>query len=109
MADRAHSFPEPDLYVVAEGKEPRKRRGKGQCGEETVLIVEVSGSLLRRDLEVKRKLYARAGVPEYWVLDINARRLIVQTQPKPDGTYSLVKRLRDTEKINGLAIAEMLP
>ena len=49
------------------------------------LVVEVAVSSLQRDLGVKSELYARAGVEEYWVLDLDGRRLVVQREPGPRG------------------------
>ncbi|RIK44652.1 MAG: Uma2 family endonuclease [Chloroflexi bacterium] len=48
------------------------------------LIAEVlSPSNPEHDLLTKRAAYARAGVPEYWVLDPEARRVLVLSQPEP--------------------------
>ena len=38
--------------------------------------MEVSDSSLRHDLGRKLRLYARTGVPEYWVADVNRRQII---------------------------------
>ena len=46
------------------------------------LVVEVSDSSLQFDLTDKAELYARALLPEYWVVDLVHRRLIVHRQPK---------------------------
>lgn len=65
-----HSLPEADI-IVAERLETRMVEGP------TVrLVVEVSDSSLGHDLGRKLRLYARTGVPEYWVADVNARRII---------------------------------
>jgi Uma2 family endonuclease len=40
-------------------------------GQDVLLVIEVSDSSLRHDLETKLRLYARYGVQEYWVVDIN--------------------------------------
>ncbi len=45
------------------------------------LVVEVSDTTLSFDTGDKLELYARAGVPEYWVLDLNARELLVYRDP----------------------------
>jgi len=73
--DRERSVPEPDLAVLAEAKPDFSRRHPN--GWELTLLIEVSDTTLRHDATRKRDLYARAGVPEYWVLDLNGRRLIV--------------------------------
>jgi Uma2 family endonuclease len=52
---------------------------------EPVLIVEVADSSLFRDLGDKVSLYAKAGVPEYWVLNLVDRALEVFRDPGEDG------------------------
>ena len=44
-----------------------------------MLVIEVSVSSLRRDLEQKPLVYARAGIPRYWVIDLDGRRAVVHT------------------------------
>ncbi len=53
------------------------------------LIVEVSDSTLDHDLSPKAQLYARAGIPEYWVIDINSRRIHQHREPTAVGCASL--------------------
>jgi len=77
-----------------------------------MLVVEVADTTLSSDLTIKRDLYARAGVPEYWVLNMKGRKLIVHRDPK-DGKYASTTTLtsRDTVSIAGqsIRIADMLP
>jgi Uma2 family endonuclease len=63
-----------------------------------LLLVEVSDTTLPYDLSTKAALYARAGVGEYWVLDIVGRRLHVHRQPGPTG-YSDVQGYAETETV----------
>ena len=74
-AERERSLPEPDLSILPEEKDDYRRRHPR--GDELLLAVEVADTTVRYDATTKRDLYARAGVPEYWVLDIPGRRLIV--------------------------------
>jgi Uma2 family endonuclease len=77
--DSDWSLPEPDIAVLAEADgEYGKRHPRG---DELLLIVEVADTSLRQDLTKKRDLYARAMVGEYWVLDLQSRRLIVHRNP----------------------------
>jgi Uma2 family endonuclease len=77
--DSDWSLPEPDLAILAEvGGEYGKRHPRG---DELLLVVEVADTSLRQDLTTKRDLYARASVGEYWVLDLQSRRLIVHRNP----------------------------
>lgn len=79
------SEPEPDV-VVAIG-DFKKFRRRHPTGEEAALVIEVADSSLDQDWR-KRRIYARAGVPEYWIVDLNTSRLEVFTQPnRRDGKY----------------------
>ena len=64
----AHSVPHPDLILLAASTD--SYRTAPPTGTDVLLIIEVSESTLRYDLEVKAPLYARHEVPEYWVLDL---------------------------------------
>jgi Uma2 family endonuclease len=59
----------------------RSAEGKAVAGGETVLAVEISDSSVDFDLGRKQRLYARHGIPEYWVVDITARRLVQMWSP----------------------------
>ena len=101
-SDRERSWPEPDIAVLAEAKLEYRHRHPN--GNELVLLVEVADSSVQQDSGFKRDLYARAGVPEYWVLDINGRKLIVHREPR-DGKYGQVQILGD----DAAASIELLP
>src|SRR5205085_1939182 len=81
------SVPEPDLAVLREFKPEYERRHPR--ADELLLAVEVADTSRRMDLSRKAELYARAGVPEYWVLDVDRRMLHIHRQN--DGTqYRLI-------------------
>ncbi|HKV52586.1 MAG TPA: Uma2 family endonuclease [Gemmatimonadaceae bacterium] len=65
---------EPDLFVapLVEGRAPQS----WQEAERLILAVEVvSPSTKRRDRGVKRRLYQNQGVPDYWIVDLDARAI----------------------------------
>ncbi len=66
-----HSLPEADIVVARHGGGDRFA-----TPEFIRLFVEVSASSLGHDLGSKLRLYASAAVPEYWVVDVNGRRVI---------------------------------
>lgn len=73
------SLPEPDIILTS-------YRGEGVVPVETVaLLIEVSDSTLEIDLGRKADLYAEAGVPEYWVVDLNENRVLLHANPRGDG------------------------
>jgi Uma2 family endonuclease len=73
------SEPEPD-FVVARGPESAYRtRHPGP--EELALVIEVSASSLERDRSDKGRIYARAAIPEYWVVNVEERKVEVYSTP----------------------------
>ena len=75
------SMPEPDIAVV-EHDDSASMLVHPMAG---VLVIEVAYSSLRTDTRIKTVLYAAAAVPEYWVVDVAGRRLLVFTDPGVDG------------------------
>jgi Uma2 family endonuclease len=73
------SEPEPDLALIAEEPSP-------ECHPRTaLLVVEVSVTSHEVDRGVKAHLYARAGVPAYWLVDVPSRAVEVRSDPGPNG------------------------
>jgi Uma2 family endonuclease len=67
------SEPEPDIAIV---RTPRQQYSDRHPGLADIFwIIEVSRSTLEYDLTVKKSLYARTGIAEYWVIDIDAKRV----------------------------------
>lgn len=69
------SEPEPDVAVV----EPGDYRHEHPTS--AVLVIESSRSSRSRDLGFKARLYANYGVPEYWVVDLDTRQVVVHSEP----------------------------
>ena len=101
------SEPEPDLAVVVGSL--RDFRVAQPAAENAVLVVEVSDSALLPDQTTKAGLYARAGIGEYWIVNLPERVLEVYRQPAsmentPLGYgYQQVTRLTETETVTPLA------
>lgn len=74
------SMPEPDLAVLR----PRSYRQTGPSDDDVLVMVEVADTSLRYDRMVKLRVYARAGVPEYWIVDANAETLEIYRSPRGD-------------------------
>ena len=89
--------PQPDFAVIAGS--PR-----GSAGHPTTadLVVEVSDTSLDFDTNEKRLIYARAGIREYWVVDINGRRLLVYRDPQA-GDYAVRQTLGPADAVSPLA------
>jgi Uma2 family endonuclease len=73
------SEPEPDLALV---QGPARRYAERHpSASDTALVVEVSDTSLERDREVKGPIYASAGFPAYWIINLVDHRLEVFTDP----------------------------
>lgn len=73
------TMPEPDIVLTS-------FRDEGPVPLETVaLVVEVSDTTLSTDLGRKADLYARAGIPEYWVIDLDGERCLLHMGAGTEG------------------------
>ena len=75
------SEPEPDLALVDIAYETTREHPKP---EHIFLVIEVSDTTLRYDREDKRPAYARNGVREFWLLNLQANQLEVYREPVGD-------------------------
>jgi Uma2 family endonuclease len=89
-----HNDPGPDLAVVTGSI----RDYAARTPTAAILVVEVSDSTLSIELTTKTELYATAGVPEYWVIDLVNRQLHVfrGPQPLPAGLGAVAYRTHQT-------------
>jgi Uma2 family endonuclease len=82
--------PQPDLTVLRRRVVPYKDREA--WAEDALLVIEVAESSLAYDRSTKQRLYAEAGIPEYWVVDGAAEGVEVQRDPGPEG-YRDIRQL----------------
>lgn len=75
----ADSQPEPDGAVVR-GKS-RDYTKRHPLASEVGVAIEVANTSLLRDTKDKARIYARAGIPAYWVIDVANEEILVYTQP----------------------------
>jgi Uma2 family endonuclease len=106
------SEPEPDIMVVR--AEAAARTDRHPVPEEVALIVEVAESSLRRDRGTKKRLYARAGIAAYWIVNLVEGQVEAYTQPtgpvkKPDYRQRDIYRAPDEIPvvINGVEIGRI--
>jgi Uma2 family endonuclease len=78
-----HSHPQPDL-VLAKVR-PEGYRDRHPEPQEVLLLIEVCHTSLAYDRDVKVPLYAEAGIPEVWLVDLNERKVTVYSAPEENG------------------------
>lgn len=112
-SDNRHNEPEPDAAVLARPVDDYPDAAPGPA--DLRLVVEVADATLRKDTVTKARLYARARIADYWVLDVAGRRLLVHRQPRA-GRYASVVAYAEHEAVAPLAapehfarVADLLP
>lgn len=113
------SEPEPDGAVVV--GDVRTYSARHPLAAEVALVIEVADSTLVRDREWKRRIYARNGIPVYWVVNLIDRQLEVFTDPSGPGSspdYGTTRVLSTGDRIDvvvggtvvgAVAVTDMLP
>jgi Uma2 family endonuclease len=71
------SEPEPDLAVV----QAQDAGSRTEHPKAALLVIEVAGESLRFDRRSKAALYARAGIPEYWIVNLSDAAIEVHRSP----------------------------
>ena len=117
LALSAASEPEPDVSVVVGCRDVYTDHPAT-----AVLVVEVSDTTLTFDRQQKMSLYAQAGIPEYWIVNLVDRRIEVYRDPVADPDqpfgyrYAEVRHASENEIIAALeklqvaiAVADLLP
>lgn len=105
------SMPEPDLAVVRGAP----RDFAKEHPSEATLIVEVSDSSLRYDRDEKLAAYARAGIPEYWIINLGERCIEIHRQPEGESyatseTYSEAQSVAPEGRASiPTTVADLLP
>src|SRR5260221_6200696 len=110
--DNPTSEPMPDAIILAR---PVDTFTQNPRPDEIQLLVEASDSTLAYDLTTKANLYARAGIGEYWVVNLPERTLHIHRQPTKQG-YAEVRLYQETDEVAAsfapdirLTVSELLP
>ncbi len=104
IALNQYSEPEPDIAVVH--LHPYRYANGHPQASEVYLLIEVADTTLEYDRNTKAKIYAKAGIEDYWVLNTKKRQLHIFREPMIDG-YSQEDILVETASISPLAFPEI--
>jgi Uma2 family endonuclease len=107
--------PEPDVLIARGGEHTFASRHPTPA--DAALVVEVADSSLRRDRREELAIYAAAGVPEYWVVNVPDRQVEVYTRPAGDfydtlavyGPGRAVPVVLDGTAVGEIAVADLFP
>lgn len=100
-----YSQPEPDLLLLRWRADFYADIDAGP--EDVLLLVEVADSSLAYDRDVKVSLYARSGIPEFWLFDISDKSIRIHRGPEAQG-YREVFTVRGGERLSPRAFPEIV-
>lgn len=115
----ADSEPEPDVVVVRGDRRQYLNRHPGP--QDVALVIEVADSTLQRDRVLKKRLYAAAGIPVYWIVNLLDNQCEVYTEPsgpaeQPDyrqqqhyGPADTVPVVIEGREVGRLVVRDLLP
>lgn len=113
------SEPEPDVMIVRGQRREYRDRHPGP--HEVAIVIEVSDTTLQRDRTLKKQIYARGGIPVYWIINLPERQIECYTLPSGATEQADYQQRRDyipTDRIpvlvdeqtaGELVVAELLP
>ena len=113
------SEPEPDVCVVRGALDDYPEHHPRPA--DIALLAEVSDTTLDRDRGLKKRLYAQAGIPIYWIVNLQDRQVEVYTQPSGPGArpdyhqrqdYALAESVSlviDGQEVGALPVRDLLP
>lgn len=91
-----HSEPQPDLALLKLRDDFYSESHPKP--EDVYLLVEVADTSLAHDRDVKVPLYARYGIPEYWIVDLANREVLAHSRPE-DGRYRITERVKSGDTL----------
>ena len=109
----SHSEPEPDFAICV--YDPDDYESGHPTPEHILLLIEVSDASLAFDRKRKRVAYARAGIAEYWIVNVPER--VVEVSQRPDRAakrYRVARRARPGEYLTlpdgtSVRVADLVP
>ena len=99
------SVPQPDLALLKPRADSYSNSHPGAA--DVLLVVEVADSTLRFDIETKIPLYARFGIAESWVVDLQGRAVRVFRDPGANG-YRTSSVVSSVESVSALALPSVV-
>ena len=99
-----YSEPQPDLVLLRRRAVPYKEAHGAP--EDVLLVIEVAGTSIRYDRTTKLRLYAEAGVPEYWIVDGTSESVEVYRSPSVNG-YDEIAVITGAASVSPQAVGDL--
>lgn len=99
-----HSEPQPDVALLKNQVDYYAQRHPRP--EDVLLVIEVAETSAEADRDIKVPLYARAGIPEAWLVDLSGECIEIFQEPSPQG-YQEVRRVRRGHRLAPRAFPDL--
>jgi len=99
-----YNEPEPDVMMLRSRDDFYTE--SHPIAQDVLLLIEVADSSVEYDREVKRTLYAGAGIVELWLVNLQDNTVEVYSSPK-NGTYRLARILEPGETVEAVAVENL--
>jgi Uma2 family endonuclease len=96
--------PQPDVLILRRRND--HYRYANPIVADVLLVLEVSDGTLAYDRDTKGPMYARAGIPEYWIVDLTGSRVLVHREPR-DGVYQSVEAFTREQTVTAIAFPKL--
>lgn len=96
---------DPDFMLLR--VRPDGYRTKLPEAADVLLVIEAAESSLPRDQKIKLPVYAAAGIPEYWIADLEREAIIIHREPE-GSAYKVVERRQGDDSVSPAAAPELL-
>ncbi len=97
-----HGEPQPDLVLLK-----RRPHGRLPAPEDVLLVIEVSDTTLAYDRNIKLPRYARAGIPEVWIVDLQNQTIEVHASPEGE-RYARVRRYGREDELRSETVPDLI-
>ena len=98
-----HDAPQPDLVVLKPRGDAYRKHPRAA---DVLLVIEVADTTLTYDRNVKIPLYARSGIPEAWLVDLQADQIQVYREPAGE-QYAQVRLVPRGDTVTALCAPDV--
>ena len=96
---------DPDVMILKQRPDHDAYASRHPDSNDVALLIEVSGSSLAKDRDIKLPAYASAQVPEFWLVDLESETVTVYREPV-DTAYGSIQKLGKGQALTALCLPE---
>lgn len=98
VVDSSHIY-DPDFLLLKPRPSEDSYKDRHPDAHDVALVIEVAGSSLAKDREIKRPVYAAAGIPEFWLIDLESETIFIHRDPTGD-CFQFIREVQKSESVD---------